>query len=488
VSRPIVAIVGRPNVGKSTLFNRILGWRKAIVDPQSGLTRDRLYGVAEWRGREFTVVDTAGLDLETAKDPSRAAIEAQTKVAIDEAQVIVLLLDVRQGLTPVDRDIATMLRRSRRQVLVAANKAESTASTQLAHEILELGFGEPHLVSAQHGTGIGDFLDEIVAVLPPRADEPELNKGADRLAIMGRPNVGKSSLLNALLGDERALVSAVPGTTRDPVDTELVFDGVAVALIDTAGIRRKSTHRDRLERYSLLRGIKAMDRADTVLLVIDASAGVLAQDQHVAGYALEAGKGLVIVVNKIDLVEQAKRKPAHWRQAMARQFKFAPFAPLVLVSAKTREGIGTVLPTALEVVGQRRIKMPPNELNKVLRQAFLDHPPPSYKGRRLKLGFATQVASEAPTVVMFVNDVGLLHFSYRRYLEKAVRERFGLIGNPIQLVLRAGDSRSKSPGGRTASRPVGAAPRPRRTPKPAGEARPRRPRHKVANSPPTGAA
>jgi GTP-binding protein len=439
VTRPIVAIVGRPNVGKSTLFNRLLGWRKAIVDAQSGLTRDRLYGVAEWRGREFTVVDTAGLDLESAKDASRAAIEAQTKIAIDQAHVTVLLLDVRQGLTPLDRDIARMLRRSGQKVIVAANKADSPSERHFAHELLELGIDEPSLVSAQHGLGVGDLLDRVVDELPPAGEASSGEPEADRLAIMGRPNVGKSSLLNALLGDERALVSPTPGTTRDPVDTELTFDGVPVVLVDTAGIRKKSSSRDRLERYSLLRGINAMERADAVLLVIDASAGVLAQDQHVAGYALEAGKGLVIVVNKIDLVEPAHRDAAYWRKALASHFKFATYAPVVAVSARTKAGIGTILPVALEVVGQRRIKMPTNELNKVLRQAFDEHPPPSYQGRRLRFGYATQAGTEAPTVVLFVNDTGLLHFSYRRYLEKKIRDRFGLTGNPLKLVLRAGE-------------------------------------------------
>lgn len=443
--RPIVAIVGRPNVGKSTLFNRVLGWRKAIVDPQSGLTRDRLYGVAEWGGREFTVVDTAGLDLDTAQDESQAAIEAQTRVAIDQAQVIVLLLDVRQGLTPVDRDIARLLRRSGRRVVVAANKADSPSERHFAHEILELGFDAPHLLSAQHGIGIGDFLDRVLELLPPPEDQAPGEEKADRLAIMGRPNVGKSSLLNALLGDERALVSAVPGTTRDPVDTELVFDNIPVVLVDTAGIRRKSAHRDRLERYSLMRGINAMERADVVLLVIDASTGVLAQDQHVAGYALEAGKGLVIVVNKIDLVEPAMRRAAYWREALLKDFKFAPFAPVVAVSAKTKEGIGGLMPAALDVVGQRRVKIPPNELNRLMRDALEEHPPPSFKGRRLKVGYATQAGSEAPTIVLFVNDVGLLHFSYRRYLEKKIRDRFGLVGNPIKLVLRS--DAGKRPGG-----------------------------------------
>jgi GTP-binding protein len=438
VPRPIVAIVGRPNVGKSTLFNRILGWRKAIVDPESGLTRDRLYGVADWRGREFTVVDTAGLDLDSAKDSSQGAIEAQTKVAIDQAQAIVLLLDVRQGLTPIDREIAQLLRRSGRNVIVAGNKADSPSDKHFAHEIGELGFADPSLISAQHGIGVGDFLDRVLEALPPPEPETPAEEKADRIAIMGRPNVGKSSLLNALLGDERALVSPVPGTTRDPIDTELIYDGMPVMLIDTAGIRRKSSNRDQIERYSLMRGIHAMERSDAVLLVIDASAGVLAQDQHVAGYALEAGKGLVLVVNKIDLVPADERKPAHWRAVLAKEFKFAPFAPIVAVSAKTREGIGGIIPAALEVVGQRRIKMPPNELNRVLREAFLSHPPPSFKGRRLKLGYATQASGEAPTVVLFVNDTQLLHFSYRRYLEKKIRERFGLFGNPLKLVLRAG--------------------------------------------------
>ncbi len=437
--RPIVAIVGRPNVGKSTLFNRLLGWRKAIVDAESGLTRDRLYGVAEWSGREFTVVDTAGLDLDGAKDESRAAIEAQTQIAVEQADVILLMLDVRQGLAPVDRDIARMLRRSSRRVIVAANKADSPSERHFAHELLELGFDEPSLLSAQHGIGVGELLDRLVESMPPPEDAAPTEGSADRLAIMGRPNVGKSSLLNALLGDERALVSATPGTTRDPVDTELLFDGVPVVLVDTAGIRRKSSSRERLERYSLLRGISAMERADVVLLVIEAPSGVLAQDQHVAGYALDAGKGLVIVVNKIDLVEPAMRKAAYWQKALLGEFKFASFAPVVAVSAKTKEGIGSILPSALEVVGQRRVKMPTNELNKVLRQAFADHPPPSYQSRRLRLAYATQATSEAPTVVMFVNDTGLMHFSYRRYLEKKIRERFGLLGNPIKLVLRAGE-------------------------------------------------
>ena len=435
--RPIVAIVGRPNVGKSTLFNRLIGRRQAIVDATAGLTRDRLYGVADWRGRELTVVDTAGLELGGAGEGTRAAIEMQTKAAIEEAQAIVLVLDVRQGLTPVDRDIAEMLRRARTPVLIAANKADSPGNEHFVHELHQLGFSEPYLISAQHGLGVGDLLDRVLELLPPPEEEGEPEAAAARIAIMGRPNVGKSSLLNAILGDERSLVQDEPGTTRDPVDTELVFDGLPVVLVDTAGIRRRSAARDRLEHFSLLRGIRAMERADAVLLVLDASTGVVSQDQHVASYALEAGKALVLVVNKIDLAAPAERSARWWRERVGHEFRFARHVPLVTVSAKTGEGLGKVLPTALEVVGQRHVRVSTGELNQVLREAMSSRPPPSFKGKRLQLKFATQASSDAPTIVLFVNDTSLLHFSYRRYLENRLRERFGFAGNPLKIVLRA---------------------------------------------------
>lgn len=436
---PIVAIVGRPNVGKSTLFNRLVGWRKAIVDPTAGLTRDRLYGVCEWRGHEFTVVDTAGLELDDTPavlgEFSQADIEAQTRIAIEEAHAIVFLLDVRQGLTAIDRDIAQMLRRSGRKVIVAANKADVPGQEHFRHEIMGLGFPEVIMISAEHGIAVDDLLDRVLDELPPSESEVGEEESA-RLAIMGRPNVGKSSLLNALLGDDRALVSDVPGTTRDPVDTVMTFDGLPVVLIDTAGIRRRSAARDRLERFSLLRGIKAMERADAVVLVMEATTGIMAQDQHVASYALEAGKGLVLVLNKTDLVEGERKAVAAWRQEVAGQFKFVPHAPVVMISAKTGAGVRNVLPAALEVVGARRVRVPTNELNRLLREAFSERPPPSFKGRRLQLNFATQAQSETPTIVLFVNDVNLLHFSYRRYLENRLRERFSFAGNPIRIVLR----------------------------------------------------
>jgi GTP-binding protein len=441
VARPIVALIGRPNTGKSTLFNRLIGFRKAIVDRQPGLTRDRLYGVAEWRGREVTVVDTAGLDLDR-DDASRAAIEAQTRVAMEEAQVIVFLLDAREGVTAIDRDIAELLRRSGRPLVVAANKVDDPRQDYLRHEVLELGFPSPVIMSGHHGIGVDDLLDAVLELLPAAPEgEAAAEEAAARLAIMGRPNVGKSSLLNQLLGDERSLVSATPGTTRDPVDTELVFDGLPVVLIDTAGIRRRAAARDRLEHYSLLRGIRAMERSDAVLLVLDASTGVLAQDQHVASYALEAGKGLVMVVNKVDLLEGPQRRASDWEKTLRAEFRFVRHAPVVMISALTGLGVNRVLPTALEVVGQRRTRVPTNELNRMLREAFLERPPPSFKGRRLVLRYATQASSETPTIVMFVNDTGLLHFSYRRYLENRLRERFGFAGNPLRIVLRASHER-----------------------------------------------
>ncbi|MBO0704118.1 MAG: ribosome biogenesis GTPase Der [Candidatus Dormibacteraeota bacterium] len=439
MTRPIVALVGRPNTGKSTLFNRLVGFRKAIVDREPGLTRDRLYGVAEWRGREMTVADTAGLDLERGRHD--ADTEGQTRIAIEEADVVVFLLDARAGLTATDRDIGELLRRSGRPVVLAANKADEPSRTYQEHELHELGLEPVIPISGHHGIRIDDLLDAIFERLPPAEAGEEGEEAVARLAIMGRPNVGKSSLLNRLLGDERALVSEAPGTTRDPVDTELLFDGLPVVLVDTAGIRRRSAARDRVERFGLLRGIRAMERSDAVLLVLEATEGVLRQDQHVASYALDAGRGLVVVVNKVDLAERPDRSLDHWRRVVRREFKFAAHVPLVVCSALTGQGVGKVLPQALEVVGQRHLRVPTNELNRMLREAFVDRPPPSFKGKRLSLKYATQASSDTPTIVLFVNDVGLLHFSYQRYLENRLRERFGFGGNPLRLVLRANNER-----------------------------------------------
>ncbi|MBO0708502.1 MAG: ribosome biogenesis GTPase Der [Candidatus Dormibacteraeota bacterium] len=435
MARPLVALVGRPNTGKSTLFNRLVGWRQAIVDKEPGLTRDRLYGTTDWEGREMTVIDTAGLDVLEGLQSSDPA--EQTRLAIEQADVIVLLLDARQGLTPIDRDIAEMLRRSGRPVVVGANKADQHGQQYLQHELYELGLEPVVPLSGQHGVGVDDLLDAIVERLPPPPPEEEEEDEVARIAIMGRPNVGKSSLLNRLLGDERALVAETPGTTRDPVDTQVVFDGLPMTLIDTAGIRRRAAARDRAEHFSLLRGINAMERSDCVLLVLDGPEGVLRQDQHVASYALEAGKGLVVVVNKLDLLEGEDRQRRHWQAVVQRELRFAPHVPVVVASARTGRGTQQILPTALEVVGQRHVRVPTSRLNQVLREAFLEHPPPSFRGKRLNLKYATQARSEAPTIVLFVNDTELLHFSYRRYLENRLRAEFGFAGNPLRLVLRA---------------------------------------------------
>src|ERR1700682_205953 len=330
---PLVAIVGRPNVGKSTLFNRLLGRRQAIVDAEAGLTRDRLYGPTAWAGRDFSVVDTAGLDRQ-ARGELVENTQRGTATAIDEADAIIFLVDVRDGLTAADAEVAEMLRRGGRPVLLAANKAESPKDPGYIHELYSLGFGEPLPISAIQGTGTGDLLDRVVEALPPAGGEPEAEATqAVSVCIIGRPNVGKSSLLNAILGDERSLVASIPGTTRDPVDTELSVGDGRVRLVDTAGIRRNGVTKGGIEHYSLLRGFRALERADVAVVVLDATEGVLLQDQHIAGYAIEAGKGVVIVVNKWDLLEIEARDDKDWRRKIDRSFQFIPGVPVVYASA-----------------------------------------------------------------------------------------------------------------------------------------------------------
>ncbi|MHB8572400.1 MAG: ribosome biogenesis GTPase Der [Candidatus Dormibacteria bacterium] len=434
---PLVAIVGRPNVGKSTLFNRIIGRRQALVDPEAGLTRDRLFGHAEWRGRTFILVDTAGLTPGLPDGPGdlTAQIEVQTAAAIEEADLIVFLCDVRAGLTAVDRDVATRLRRSRQPVILAGNKAESPKDSYLGHELLELGFDGALFVSALKGVGVDDLLDRVLEQIPAGDAADDVNADV-RVAIMGRPNVGKSSLLNRIAGSERVVVSEVPGTTRDPIDTLVAHGGRSVLLVDTAGIRRRGVVQTRVEKYSLLRGLKAMERSDVVLLMMDAHQGVTAQDRHVAGYAAEAGKGVVLLLNKWDLLEGEAKIPDSWRRLMAREFDFLAHTTWVPVSAKTGRGVDRALDEALKVSDERRRRIPTRQLMAALEEAMGDHPPPSFRGKRLEVRFATQAAGLPPTFVLFVNDDGLLHFSYRRFLENRLRERFGFDGTPVRLVLR----------------------------------------------------
>jgi GTP-binding protein len=433
---PLVAIVGRPNVGKSTLFNRLVGQRQAIVDAEAGLTRDRLYGVTDWAGRDFSVVDTAGLDRQ-ARGELLENTQRGTATAIDEADAIIFLVDVRDGLTAADSEVAEMLRRGGRPVVLAANKAESPKDPGYIHELYSLGFGEPLPISAIQGTGTGDLLDRVVAALPDAGAEAEAETSQGvSVCIIGRPNVGKSSLLNAILGDERSLVASLPGTTRDPVDTELMVGEGRVRLVDTAGIRRKGVTKGGIEHYSLLRGFRALERSDVAVVVLDATEGVLLQDQHIAGYAIEAGKAVVIVVNKWDLLEIEARDDKEWRRKIDRSFQFIPGVPVVYASARTGRRVNDILPAAVKVDEARRRRIPTAELNRVVRRAVEDNPPPMRKGKQFKVLYATQGKERTPTIVLFVNDPDLSHFSYRRYLENQIRARYGFEGVPLRLLLR----------------------------------------------------
>ena len=439
----IVAIIGRPNVGKSTLFNRLTGERRAIVDQVAGLTRDRIYGVCEWDGRSFTVVDTAGLDpyLETETAGDERVLVANTQAgarqAIAEADVLVFMVDVRDGITALDEELATLVRTSRLPHLLVGSKADSPVDPFLSHELYRLGLGDPIIISALQGIDVGDLCDAIVAALPP-PDEEAIAADAEtmRVAIVGRQNVGKSSLLNAMTGEERALVSPVAGTTRDVVDTVVEHSLGRVRLVDTAGIRRRGVVSSDIEHYSLLRSLRAIERSDVVVLVVDGSQGVVAQDQHVAGYAAEAGKGLVVVINKWDLLDEEVRAHPKTLKSAGKDFEFVPGAPVLAVSALTKRGVRRVLETAWQVAHARATRVPTPALNQLLQRAFEEHPPRYEKGRRLKLLYATQAGTPAPTFVLFVNDPELLHFSYSRYLENRIRAIFGFSGVPIRMVAR----------------------------------------------------
>ena len=440
-----MAIVGRPNVGKSTLFNRLTGARTAIVDEMAGLTRDRLYGITEWRARRFTVVDTAGLDPRPPRgapdDLSALArgTQEQARLAIDEADVVCFMVDVRAGVTPIDEEVATTLRVGGKPVLLVGNKADSDRDPYYAHELHRLGLGDPILISALQGKDTGDLLDAVVEALPPAPPHAELPDTATRelrLAIIGRPNVGKSSLLNAIVGQARALVSPVAGTTRDAVDTVVRHRERTVRLVDTAGIRRRGVVDTDVEHYSLLRALRALERSDVGVLVVDASHGVVAQDRHIAGYAIDAGAGLVIAANKWDLVDREDRASPAFLKAIAAAFDFVPGVPVLTLSATEGRNVARVLEAAENVAVARATRMPTGALNALIRRAVEEHPPPAHKGRRLKVLYAAQARSETPTVVLFVNDPELLRFAYTRYLENRIRSVFGFAGVRLRMVVR----------------------------------------------------
>jgi GTP-binding protein len=429
----IVALVGRPNVGKSTLFNRLVGEQLAVVEDVPGTTRDRIYADTEWSGRDFTVVDTGGIEGAPGTEIARL-VRAQAQLAVEEADLLVLCVDVHEGLTADDEAVATLLRRSGKPIVVAAAKADNPARRLAANELYALGFDEVIPVSSLQGTGTGDLLDWIVARLPPEPPPEEDEK--PRFAIVGRPNVGKSSLLNAIVGRERSIVNERPGTTRDAIDTELAHDGHELVLVDTAGVRRRGRIEVGVEKYSVIRALRAIRRSDVVLLVIDAGEGLAAQDAHLAGYVAEAGRGCVLVANKWDLVDKDPDSVKAFDAAVREHFKFMPWAPLARVSALTKQRVTRPLDMALEAYGQRRRRVPTAELNRVVQRAIEQHAPPSRRGRRFKVYYATQAETEPPTFVFFVNDVQSVPTGYDRYLENRLREAFGFAGTPLRIRFR----------------------------------------------------
>lgn len=434
MARAVAAIVGRPNVGKSTLFNRLVGERVAIVEDVAGTTRDRIYATAEWRGREFSLIDTGGLEGAKAGE-MEAAVRRQAIVAIGEADAVLFVVDAKAGIVPVEHDVADLLRRSRKPVLLVANKADSWRGEAQAAEFYELGLGRPHPVSAIQGIGTGDLLDEVVALLPPEtaAERP----GDAHLAIVGRPNVGKSSFLNALAGAERAVVSETPGTTRDSVDTLVDFDGRPVVLVDTAGIRRRGRIEEGIEKYALVRTVQALERADVAILLSDATEGVTAQDVHIAGYALEARVGLVLAVNKWDVVDRGAEMTATVEADIAREFHFAPWMGHRFVSAKTGRNVRETVADALAIVDTRRCTVPTGDLHRMLVEAVAAHPPPAFHGKEIRFRHVTQARGKAPTFVFFTDHPDGVHFTYQRYLENEIRRRFGFAGTPIVIEMKA---------------------------------------------------
>jgi GTP-binding protein len=433
-----VALVGRPNVGKSSLFNRLIGQRLAIVDEAPGVTRDRLYALAEWRGRTFTLVDTAGID----PDASRGAIETKTRrqaeAAAAQADVVVLVVDAAEGLNPLDEEVVGILRRTRRPVILTANKAESSnARASAAGEFARLGLGAPLEVSAIHGEGTGDLLDAIVERLPPRGDDVARPESELAVAIIGQPNVGKSSLLNALLGEERALVSEVPGTTRDAIDSVFPYRDRTIRLIDTAGVRKKPAARGSIEYYASLRALAAVARADIVLLVIDSMRGPLAQDRRLAGIAIEEKKGLIVVSNKWDLArEQGDFSQAELTEAVYRELPFARFVPVVFLSALTRRRLGALMPVVMTVAANLERRIQTAHLNAMVRDAVLAHAPPAVGGKALKIFYGSQVATRPPLFIFHCNDPDLVRGSYVRFLEGILRAADDWTGVPLSLEFR----------------------------------------------------
>ena len=448
--KPVVALVGRPNVGKSTLFNRLIGERLAIVDDTPGTTRDRLVSEAEWNGRAFHVVDTGGIDpthggrapLSIGSADFIREIREQAVMAVRDADFILFIVDGESGVTDPDIEVANILRRNQKKVgekflppiFLVVNKCENEERRDSAAQFYELGLGEPYPISAIHGTDTGDLLDALLASFP--APEEKEEDDTVKIAIVGKPNAGKSSLLNKLVGEERVIVSPIAGTTRDAIDTPMEFDGARITLIDTAGIRRRGKIEQGVEQYSVLRAFKAVERADVVLLVIDAVEGISSQDAHIAGFVLDASKSVVVLVNKWDAVEKDTYTMNTFTDKIREDLNFMAYVPLMFISAKSGQRVDQVLPMALRVQEERLVRLSTSQINKVIQAAQDEHPAPSHAGRSLKMYYGTQVRSDPPTFLIYCNDPKLAHFTYRRFLENRIREEYSFLGTPIRLVLK----------------------------------------------------
>ena len=435
MAKPIVAIVGRPNVGKSQLFNRLAGKRLSIVEDTPGVTRDRLYADSDWRGRDFTVIDTGGIEPDS-KDIILSQMREQAEIAISTADVIIFIVDVRQGLVDSDSKVADLLRKSHKPVVLAVNKVDSVAKYgNDVYEFYNLGIGEPVAVSAASRLGIGDLLDEVVKHFDSEQMEEEEDE-RPRIAVVGKPNVGKSSIINKLVGENRVIVSDIAGTTRDAVDTEVIHEGTPYVFIDTAGLRRKSKIKEELERYSIIRTVSAVERADVVVVVIDATEGVTEQDAKIAGIAHERGKATIIVVNKWDAIEKDDKTIYKFTEKVRNTLSFMPYAELLFVSAKTGQRLPKLFETIDIVSENHAMRVATGVLNEIMAEAVAMQQPPSDKGKRLRLYYITQVAVKPPTFVIFVNDKELMHFSYTRYIENQIRETFGFKGTPLRFIIR----------------------------------------------------
>lgn len=433
MAKPTVAIVGRPNVGKSTIFNRIVGDRISIVEDIPGVTRDRIYSSAEWLNYSFNIIDTGGIDI--GDEPLLEQIRDQAEIAIDEADVIIFLTNGREGVTAADEAVAKILYRSKKPVVLAVNKIDNPDMRSQIYDFYALGFGDPFPISGSHGLGLGDLLDEVVKHFP-KTETKDYDDDVIKFSLIGRPNVGKSSLVNAILGEERVIVSDMAGTTRDAIDSMLTVDGKKYVIIDTAGIRKKGKVYESTEKYSVLRALRAIERSDVVLVVLDGEEGIIEQDKKIAGYAHEAGRAVIIVVNKWDAVKKDDKTMKVFEQNIRSHFQFLDYAPIIFLSAKTKQRIHRLIPL-IEMASENHCKrVETSVLNDVVMDAVAMNPTPTDKGKRLKIYYATQVSVKPPTFIVFVNDPELMHFSYERFLENRIRDAFGFEGTPIKILVR----------------------------------------------------